>query len=159
VSTSTVRAWHRERGLSTEQSWHVLADLGQQMRVHRRSSGRLGLHQLPWMALNWRGRLVHLGRLQFDLHRAERRTARERWVIGSHTPAACSPDLAAVGWSLVRAGEYCATLYPYLEADRPEGAPRVGNECVWDPWRMNDVLPRERGEDSDLSGNVLRCEI
>src|SRR5699024_1140078 len=93
VSTSTVRAWHRERGLSTEQSWHVLADLGQQMRVHRRSSGRLGLHQLPWMALNWRGRLVALGRLQFDLHRAERGTGQERWASGSAHLSVCASFL------------------------------------------------------------------
>lgn len=74
VATDTVRAWHTARGLSTEQSWHVLADLGQQMRVHRRGTGRLGLHQLNWVAGNWAGRLVHLGRLQFDLSR--RRVAR-----------------------------------------------------------------------------------
>ena len=35
VSTSTVRAWHAARGLDAARSWHVLADLGQQMRVHR----------------------------------------------------------------------------------------------------------------------------
>lgn len=69
VSTSTVRAWHAARGLTREQSWEVLADLGQQMRVHRAGTGRLGLHQLNWVSMNWAGRLVHLGRLQFDLHR------------------------------------------------------------------------------------------
>ena len=69
VSTSTVRAWHDARGLTREQSWEVLADLGQQMRVHRAGTGRLGLHQLNWVSMNWAGRLVHLGRLQFDLHR------------------------------------------------------------------------------------------
>ncbi|MEV0866411.1 acyltransferase domain-containing protein [Brachybacterium paraconglomeratum] len=69
VSTSTVRAWHAARGLTPEKSWEVLADLGQQMRVHRAGTGRLGLHQLNWVSMNWAGRLVHLGRLQFDLHR------------------------------------------------------------------------------------------
>ena len=159
VSTSTVRAWHRERGLSTEQSWHVLADLGQQMRVHRRSSGRLGLHQLPWMALNWRGRLVHLGRLQFDLHRAERGTAQERWVIGTHIPATGSLDPAAVEDSFARAAEYFTTHYADLDADRPEGAPRFGHEFVCDSWLMNDLLPRELGEDSNLGAFVRRWEI
>ncbi|MEU2419276.1 acyltransferase domain-containing protein [Brachybacterium paraconglomeratum] len=69
VSTSTVRAWHAARGLTPEQSWEVLADLGQQMRVHRAGTGHLGLHQLNWVSMNWAGRLAHLGRLQFDLHR------------------------------------------------------------------------------------------
>ncbi|MGO1200969.1 MAG: acyltransferase domain-containing protein [Dermabacteraceae bacterium] len=106
VSTSTVRAWHEARGLTAEQSWEVLADLGQQMRVHRLSTGRLGLHQRGWMALNWAGRLVHLGRLQFDLHRAEEGTARERWVIGTHIPARGSLDPAAVEDSFDRATAY-----------------------------------------------------
>ena len=159
VSTSTVRAWHRERGLSTEQSWHVLADLGQQMRVHRRSSGRLGLHQLPWMALNWRGRLVHLGRLQFDLHRTERGTAQERWVIGTHIPATGSLDPAAVEDSFTRATEYFTTHYADLDADRPADAPRFGHEFVCDSWLMNELLPRELGEDSNLGAFVRRWEI
>ena len=84
---------HAARGLSPEQSWHVLADLGQQMRVHRAGTGRLGLHQLNWVTGNWAGRLVHLGRLQFDLSRrrvarleigAERTAEDEpmRWVLG-----------------------------------------------------------------------------
>jgi hypothetical protein len=70
VSTSTVRSWHAARGLSESLSWHVLADLGQQMRVHRVGTSRLGLHQLHWVSGNWAGRLVHLGRLQFDLSRS-----------------------------------------------------------------------------------------
>lgn len=159
VSTSTVRAWHRERGLSTEQSWQVLADLGQQMRVHRRSSGRLGLHQLPWMALNWRGRLVHLGRLQFDLHRTGKGTAQERWVIGTHIPATGALGPAAVEDSLTRATEYFTTRYADLGAERPAEAPRFGHEFVCDSWLMNELLPEELGEESNLGAFVRRWEI
>lgn len=159
VSTSTVRAWHQRRGLSHEQSWEVLADLGQQMRVHRRSSGQLGLHQLPWMALNWRGRLVHLGRLQFDLHRREKGTAEERWVIGTHIPATGPLDPAAVESSLARATDYFTTHYADLAAQRPASAPPFGHEFLCDSWLMNDVLPQELGEDSNLGAFVRRWEI
>lgn len=159
VSTSTVRAWHAARGLTTELSWEVLADLGQQMRVHRRSSGRLGLHQLGWMALNWRGRLVHLGRLQFDLHRAEQGTDRERWVIGTHIPARGPLTPQAVEDSFARATEYFTTHYADLDAGRPQDAPRFGHEFVCESWLMNPVLVQELGAASNIGGFVDRWEI
>ncbi|GAA1490245.1 acyltransferase domain-containing protein [Brachybacterium sacelli] len=159
VSTSTVRAWHAERGLTTELSWEVLADLGQQMRVHRRSSGRLGLHQLHWMVLNWRGRLVHLGRLQFDLHRAEKGTDRERWVIGTHIPARGPLTPRAVEDSFARATEYFTTHYTDLGTGRPQDAPRFGHEFVCDSWLMNPVLVQELGTTSNIGGFVDRWEI
>lgn len=158
VSTSTVRAWHRERGLSTEQSWEVLADLGQQMRVHRRSSGRLGLHQLPWMALNWRGRLVHLGRLQFDLHRAEKGTRNERWVIGVHIPATGPLDHAAVDESLDRATTYFTARYADLDTARPPGAASFGREFLCDSWLVNPLLTEELGAESNLGAFARRWE-
>lgn len=159
VSTSTVRAWHRERGLSTEQSWQVLADLGQQMRIHRRSSGRLGLHQLPWMALNWRGRLVHLGRLQFDLHRVGEGTAQERWMIGTHIPATGPLTPAAVDDSLARATAYFSTRYADLETGRPEGAPPFGHEFDCDSWLINPLLVEEFGAGSNLGSFTQRWEL
>ena len=159
VSTSTVRAWHHERGLSTEQSWTVLADLGQQMRIHRRSSGRLGLHQLPWMALNWAGRLVDLGRLQFDLHLTGQGTLSERWVIGTHIPANGPLDPSAVEESLTRATEYFTTRYADLDAGRPATAPAFGHEFFCDSWLMNELLPQDLGEDSNLGAFVRRWEI
>ncbi|APX34324.1 hypothetical protein BH708_18240 [Brachybacterium sp. P6-10-X1] len=159
VSTSTVRAWHAARGLSTELSWEVLADLGQQMRVHRRSSGRLGLHQLGWMALNWAGRLVHLGRLQFDLHRIEEGTGHERWVLGTHIPARGPLTPEAVEDSFLRATECATTHYADLDADRPQGAPAFGHEFVCDSWLMNPVLVDELGADSNIGGFVDRWEI
>lgn len=158
VSTSTVRAWHRERGLSEEQSWEVLADLGQQMRVHRRSSGTLGLHQLAWMALNWRGRLVHLGRLQFDLHRAERGTPQERWTIGTHIPATGPLDPAAVEDSFARATAYFTTRYADLGLARPQGAVPFGHEFHCASWLVNPVLTEELGANSNLGGFAHRWE-
>lgn len=163
VSTSTVRTWHEVRGLSAEQSWEVLADLGQQMRVHRLSTGRLGLHQLGWMALNWAGRLVHLGRLQFDLHRAEKGTARERWVIGTHIPARGSLDAAAVEDSFERATEFFTANFGDLagtaDRSRPQDAPTFGHEFLCDSWLMNRTLVEELGTESNIGAFVDRWEI
>ena len=163
VSTSTVRAWHEARGLTAEQSWEVLADLGQQMRVHRLSTGRLGLHQLGWMALNWRGRLVHLGRLQFDLHRAEKGTARERWVIGTHIPARGSLGPAAVEDSFDRATAFFTENFGDLadtaDRSRPQDAPAFGHEFLCDSWLMNRTLVEELGTESNIGAFVDRWEI
>lgn len=159
VSTATVRTWHRERGLSDQQSWAVLADLGQQMRVHRRSNGRLGLHQLPWMALNWRGLLVHLGRLQFDLHRADEGSASERWVIGAHIPATGPLTPEAVEDSLERATAYFSTCYADLDEERPTGAPAFGHEFRCSSWLINPVLTQELGAESNLGSFAQRWEI
>lgn len=165
VGTSTVRIWHEARGLTTEQSWEVLADLGQQMRVHRLSTGRLGLHQLGWMALNWRGRLVHLGRLQFDLHRAEKGTERERWVIGTHIPARGSLAPEAVEESFARATDYFTTHFSDLDALRTEAgpaladAPAFGHEFLCHSWLMNRALVEELGTASNIGAFVDRWEI
>lgn len=175
VSTSTVRAWHEARGLTAEQSWEVLADLGQQMRVHRLSTGRLGLHQLGWMALNWAGRLVHLGRLQFDLHRADEGTDRERWAIGTHIPARGSLDPSAVEESFERATAFFTENFGDLAGTaghegpgilgssggrgRPDEAPAFGHEFLCDSWLMNRVLVEELGTTSNIGAFVDRWEI
>lgn len=46
-----------------------LADLGQQIHVHRLVRHEFGLHALGWVQSNWAGGLVWLDRLQFDVER------------------------------------------------------------------------------------------
>lgn len=162
VSTSTVRAWHAARGLSPEQSWHVLADLGQQMRVHRAGTGRLGLHQLSWVSGNWAGRLVHLGRLQFDL--SQRRVARlatgaertspdepSRWVVGTHIPATGPLDPAEVEASFAAATAYFSEHYADLGAGRAEDEPAFGHEFTCDSWLLSEELAEVTGPTSNLA--------
>lgn len=162
VSTSTVRAWHAARGLSPEQSWHVLADLGQQMRVHRAGTGRLGLHQLNWVSGNWAGRLVHLGRLQFDL--SQRRVARlatgaertspdepSRWVVGTHIPATGPLDPAEVEASFAAATAYFSEHYADLGAGRAEDEPAFGHEFTCDSWLLSEELAEVTGPTSNLA--------
>ncbi|MGO2993525.1 acyltransferase domain-containing protein [Brachybacterium alimentarium] len=159
VGTSTVRTWHEARGLGAELSWEVLADLGQQMRVHRRASGRLGLHQRGWTALNWAGRLVHLGRLQFDLHRVDPGTELERWAVGTHIPARgpLTPD--EVEASFERATAYFTTHYADLDEQRPPSAPRFGTEFFCDSWLINRALVEELGVSSNIGAFVDRWEV
>jgi len=162
VSTSTVRAWHAARGLDEQLSWTVLADLGQQMRVHRRGTERLGLHQLNWVTGNWAGRLVHLGRLQFDIGR--RRVARleqgaertgpdepQRWVIGTHIPATGPLDPEAVEQSFAAATAYFTAHYPDLGQDRPAGTPAFGHEFTCDSWLLSDEFAEITGPESNLA--------
>lgn len=162
VSTSTVRAWHAARGLDEQLSWQVLADLGQQMRVHRRGTDQLGLHQLNWVTGNWAGRLVHLGRLQFDVSR--RRVARlehgtertgpeepQRWVIGTHIPATGPLVPEAVEESLAAATAYFTEHYADLGQDRPAGAPVFGHEFTCDSWLLSDEFEEITGPESNLA--------
>ncbi|WP_422116845.1 acyltransferase domain-containing protein [Brachybacterium sp. UNK5269] len=169
VSTATVRTWHELRGLEEEDSWHVLADLGQQMRVHRAGTGRLGLHQLNWVALNWAGRLVHLGRLQFDLslrpialleHGADPAAADEprRWVIGTHIPATGPLDPETVEASFAAATAYFTTHYADLGAGRSTDEPAFGHEFLCDSWLLSDALAEITGEQSNLARFAARWE-
>jgi hypothetical protein len=160
VSTDTVRAWHTARGLEEQQSWGVLADLGQQMRVHRTGTGRLGLHQLSWTAMNWSGGLFHLGRLQFDLHHASEQSAeQDRWVIGTHIPATGPLTPAAVDDSFARAREFFPTHFPDLALGRPDGAPAFGSEFTCHSWLMNPQLPEFLGKDSNIGAFVDRWQV
>lgn len=169
VSTSTVRAWHAARGLSPAQSWEVLADLGQQMRVHRAGTGRLGLHQLNWVSMNWAGRLVQLGRLQFDLHRQSHallegasdgdpavagsgaEDAPRRWVLGTHIPARGPLDPAEVEASFAAATAYFTGHYPELGQGRDAEQPAFGHEFVCDSWLLSEQLAEITGPDSNLA--------
>ncbi|MFC0675304.1 acyltransferase domain-containing protein [Brachybacterium hainanense] len=177
VSTGTVRRWHAARGLTTEQSWLVLADLGQQMRVHRAGTGRLGLHQLNWVTMNWAGRLVQLGRLQFDLHRARTATLdgagrdeeasavppqeepRERWVIGTHIPATGPLDPAAVGASFAEATAYFTAHYPDLAEGREPGDPAFGHEFTCWSWLISEEFAEITGPGSNLARFAARWEV
>ncbi len=158
VGTDTVRAWHAARGLSREQSWGVLADLGQQMRVHRATFGELGHHTLAWTAMNWAGRLFWLGRLQFDLHRRTD-AAGERWALGVHIPATGPLAPAAVEASFDAATAFFTARFADLAEGRSPGAPPFGREFACTSWLVNAELPRLVGTDSNLGAFARRWEI
>ncbi len=151
VSTDVVRTFHRERGIDEATSWATLADLGQQMRVHRTCSGRLGLLKHRWTALNWTGRLIALGRLQFDLHR-RRLPGRdeEQWLLGAHIPATGPLEPAACDESFRRARALASEQFPDLGID---------GVIVCDSWMISEGFREVLGPESNLSRFAARWEI
>ncbi|SEA30965.1 hypothetical protein SAMN02910418_01327 [Bowdeniella nasicola] len=132
VAIEAPRAFHRSRGITSARSSEALADLAQQVRVHRRTFGELGLHTLPWTSLLYTGRLYTLGRLQFDLHRGPD----GRWRLGTHIPATGPLLPEAVNDSFAEASEFFPRHFPDLARGNPEFA-----RTFWcDSWLLNPAL-------------------
>jgi len=62
-----IRAYHSGRGIPDDISWASLADLGQQLKVSRRTHGEYSLETHWWLTNFWVGNLYTLGRLQSEL--------------------------------------------------------------------------------------------
>lgn len=87
ASADEVTRWHRGRGISDDDSDAALADLGQQVFVHRLVYGTFGLHNHGWVTWSWSGAFYWLGRLQFNLQQTQlpdRETP--QWVLSTHIP-------------------------------------------------------------------------
>lgn len=164
VATDVVRAWHAARGLSEQESWRALSDLGQQMRVHRATFGELGHHTVGWTALNWTGRLFWLGRLQFDLHRGSDGGGRH-WQIGTHIPATGPLLPAEVDASFDRATAFFTEHFGDLAecsngADGTDGVRSpFPHDFVCHSWLVNAELPEIIGPSSNLGSFAARWEI
>lgn len=112
ATVDDVRAHHRSRGVPSDVSWQTLADLGQQVWVHRTTFGGFGLHTHHWLATAWSGGLFWLGRLQFHLT-----AGGEGLVLDVHIPESgpLTPD--AVDDAMRQARGFFARHF----ADRPAG--------------------------------------
>ncbi len=62
------RSYHRALDVPDDISWATLADLGQQLVVHRNRRGTTGLDLQWWLVPHFLGALYGLGRLQFHLY-------------------------------------------------------------------------------------------
>ncbi|MGC4940931.1 acyltransferase domain-containing protein [Kribbella sp. DT2] len=73
-----ITAFHRDRGISDEISWHTLTDLGRVLADHRYWHGEGGLDAelTGWLTLHFSGQIYQLGRLQFQRARLGNRTGR-----------------------------------------------------------------------------------
>jgi hypothetical protein len=85
VTAPEAAACHASRGAPEDVSAATLADLGQQVHVHRLTYGEFGLHTHRWVNLVWSGFLFRLGRLQFNLG-LEQPDGRREWVLSTHVP-------------------------------------------------------------------------
>lgn len=59
---------HRQRGIPEDVTIGTLSDFVLWMREHKKVYGRWGFRQVAWMTRHFRGNLVQLGRLQFEMH-------------------------------------------------------------------------------------------
>lgn len=142
AATPEVLAFHASSGIDEEQSWRTLSDLGQQMWVHRRTYGDLGLHTEGWLTCAWSGALHWLGRLQLNLRPLTDDEGVEqpgRWQLSVHIPESGPLGPAAVEDSLRRAEAFFATHHPEHPAE----------ELHCSSWLLDPTLAEE------LSGSNL----
>lgn len=109
ASADDVVAYQRTRGIEEPQAWRNLADLGQQVWVHRLTYGRFGLHTQGWLRIAWAGGFAWLGRLQFNLQFLD---DSQEWVLSTHIPRSGPLVAEAVDEALDQATGYFAAHYP-----------------------------------------------
>jgi len=137
-----IRRFHTERGIPDDISWASLADLGQQLKVSRRTNGDYSLETHWWVTTAWTGQLYALGRLQFLLHQVPANnpipgTEPGEWVIGVHIPETgpLTPEL--VDDSFAQAREFFPRHFPEYPA-------KTADLWSWliDPYLL-DNLPQD----------------
>jgi hypothetical protein len=112
VTAPEVTAFHASRGVEGEVSTATLADLGQQVRVHRLTYDEFGLHTQGWLTTAWSGALYWLGRLQFNLQREDGPTGLRDWVLSTHIPRTGPLTPASVDASFAAAREFFGRHFP-----------------------------------------------
>lgn len=169
-----VQGYHRARGIHDAISRDTLADLGRSIRHGRRRYGHADVHDPWWMALDLRGALYELGRLQFERSRVGTRTAEamvaagvavapETPALSVHIPAYSGPlDPAACDAAFSGAVAFFAQHFPeeryefavcyswMLDSELPEYLPKSSNII-----RFTDRFhPAYRFDESDAT--ILR---
>lgn len=117
VTAPEAAACHARRGVAPKVSAATLADLGQQVHVHRLTDGAFGLHSPEWATLVWSGFLYALGRLQFNLA-LEEPDGRPEWVLSTHIPRTGPLTPAAADLSFAAATAFFAEHFPDLPTDK-----------------------------------------
>jgi hypothetical protein len=114
VTAPDVAAYHARRGIPPEVSRATLADLGQQVWVHRQTYGEFGLHTHDWLCWAWSGGLYWLGRLQFGLQFEEAAAvgAAPEWVLSVHIPRSGPLTPQSVDDSFAVATDFFARYFP-----------------------------------------------
>jgi len=114
VTAPEVAAYHARRGIPPEVSRATLADLGQQVWVHRQTYGAFGLHTHDWLCWAWSGALYWLGRLQFGLQfeGAAAKGSTPEWVLSVHIPRSGPLTRESVDDSFAAATDFFARYFP-----------------------------------------------
>lgn len=141
-----VQEYHRSLGIPEDISRASLADLGRNVRVHRKREGIGGLGVMWWLMLHFRGVIYQLGRLQFELQRASKdvissmrdheiETRDPMNVLSIHIPDFMGPmDQEACSESIAEAISFFPTYFPDWHVDFA-----VCNSWLLDP-QLRQVL-------------------
>ena len=115
VTAPEVAAFHATCGIPAEVSTATLADLGQQVWVHRLTYGEFGLHTQGWLTRAWCGGLYWLGRLQFELRPEDGSGNGQEgpeWVLSTHIPRTGPLTSSSVDDALEEATRFFASYFP-----------------------------------------------
>jgi hypothetical protein len=107
ATVGDLRRFHRERNVPAALAAATLTELGQQVRVHRQTFGRFGLHTYRWLRHTWSGSLYWLGRLQFNLELLD-----EGWVCSTHIPQTGPLSPLAVDEAFAQAVPFFPRYFP-----------------------------------------------
>lgn len=119
-----VRAYHASLGIPEQITQATVADLGRNIRVHRKREGVGGLGVMWWLMLHFRGVIFQLGRLQFECRHAGDDIATSMRthglvadastnVLSIHIPDFSGPmDHEACTASIAQAAEFFPTYLP-----------------------------------------------
>ena len=141
-----VREYHRTLGVPASISQATLADLGRNVRVHRKREGVGGLGVMWWLMLHFRGVIYQLGRLQFELQHASNEVIASMQrhgvetngpvnVLSIHIPDFMGPmDHDACTESIQQSVEFFSVHFPHWPVEFG-----VCNSWLLDP-QLKDVL-------------------
>lgn len=116
-----VREYHQSRSIPDDIAQATLADLGRNVRVHRKREGIGGLGVAWWLMLHFRGMIYQLGRLQF-----------ERSSLGG-----------SIAKSIVEAGDAADESTPALSVHIPDFMGPMTPEACDDSFaQAEDFFPR-----------------
>ena len=126
-----VSDWMRLQGIPDEVVTATLSDVGRQLRLHHRHTGRTGLDAPSWPSAVLAGTFYQLGRLQFDLAFQQ-----HEWVLDVHIPESGPLTPAAVSASFDHAVMFFGEYFP----DRPVTAAVCGSWLL-DPYLAEHLPP------------------
>lgn len=106
-----VQAEYVRRGVAEEVAWHSVADLGQQVHIHRVVHRSFGFRDRDWVSRNYSGSHLWLGRLQFTLEP-------DAMALGVHIPESGPLTPEAVDEALAMAREVALPAWGEFDLDR-----------------------------------------
>lgn len=123
--------WMRARGIPEATVTATLSDVGRQLRLHHRHTGRTGFDAPSWPSVVLAGSFYELGRLQFDL------TFRTSgWTLDVHIPESGPLTPGAVNDSFDRAIAFFERHFP----DKPVTT-AVCSSWLLDPYLAKHLPP------------------